>query len=96
MREITKQEAIELLRQRKIEIEDIFEFVEYLDQVAEDGISYIIDEKNTIITYPTFWSEYEDDIFVYYDSVSRKGYIQIEDSIYKFEKDEVYKNTKEY
>jgi hypothetical protein len=36
MREITKQEAIELLEQRKIKIEDVFEFIEYLDQVKEN------------------------------------------------------------
>ena len=95
MSEITKQEAIELLKQKEIEIEDIFDFVEYLNQVAEDGISYIIAEKNTIITYPTFWAIYENNIFVYYDSVNKKGYIQIGDNVYKFDWNEIYRNTKE-
>jgi hypothetical protein len=84
MKDITKQELLQLLKIKKIKYNDIFDFIEYLDQIAQDGIDYIIDEKNTVITYPVFWTEYKEDVFVYYDSHKREGYIQIEDSIYKF------------
>jgi hypothetical protein len=72
---------------KKIKANDIFEFIEYLDQIAQDGIDYIVGEKDTIITYPTFWTEYKEDVFVYYNSYKREGYIQIEDSIYRFKKE---------
>jgi hypothetical protein len=84
MKEITKQQLVELLKERRIKVSDIFEFVEYLDKISKDGIDYIVDGKNTIITYPVFWSEYKEDVFVYYNSYKEEGYVQIEDSIYKF------------
>ena len=84
MKEITKQELLQLLKMKKIKASDIFEFIEYLDQIAQDGIDYIVDGKNTVITYPTFWTEYKENVFVYYNSYKGEGYIQIEDSIYKF------------
>jgi len=87
MKEITKQELLQLLKMKKIKASDIFEFIEYLDQIAKDGIDYIVDGKNTVITYPTFWTEYKENVFIYYDSNERKGYIQIEDSIYRFKKE---------
>lgn len=87
MKEITKQELLQLLKMKKIKASDIFEFIEYLDQIAQDGIDYIVDGKNTVITYPTFWTEYKENVFVYYNSYKGEGYIQIGDSIYRFKKE---------
>ena len=87
MKEITKQELLQLLKVEKIKASDIFEFIEYLDNLAQDGIPYIVDGKDTIITYPTFYVQYKEGVFVCYDSNERKGYIQIGDSIYRFKKE---------
>ena len=87
MKEITKQELLQLLKMKKIKASDIFEFIEYLDDLAQDGIDYIVDGKNTVITYPVFWTEYKENVFVYYNSHKREGYVQIEDNIYRFKKE---------
>jgi len=94
MKEITMQELLQLLKMKRIKASDIFDFIEYLDNLAKDGIDYIVDGKDTVITYPVFWTEYKENVFVYYNSYKEEGYIQIGDSIYKFKLKSLKKNGK--
>jgi hypothetical protein len=70
-----------------IQTSNVFDFIEYLDYIAETGFVYYVDGKETTILYPTFELEYKRDVYIHYNSMDKEGFIQIGDSIYRFKKE---------